>query len=107
MIPETPFKIDGIEYNLRFSAKTVINIEKALGKPIGSLVDIDESNVSIELFSIFFTESVRDINGKKLQPKEADDLLDTITIDQLMEIVQTGFNQLFPKLEEGSEPAKN
>ena len=97
MIPETYIEIDGKQYNLRFSARTIINVEKKMGKPISTLSDVAPSEISVDLLSIFFSEAIRDINGDKIQPEIIEEILDNIQITDLSKYVEEGFNTAFPK----------
>lgn len=101
MIPSTEIEIDNTKYSLRFSAGTIIAVEKRIGKPISSLGTLDPNNVPIEILSFFFSEALRDIDNKKLQPSQIEEILDTIGVSELSKFVESGFNVAFPKEKKG------
>jgi hypothetical protein len=101
MIPSYEFELDGEKYFLRFSARTLINIEKALKRPISSIENILPSEISVELLSVFFSSGIKKIDGTPLKPKELDDLLDNISANDLSTIVNKGFEIAYPQQKEG------
>lgn len=101
MIPSYEFELDGEKYLLRFSARTLINIEKSLKRPISSIKDISPSEISVELISVFFTNAIKKADGISLKPKELDDLLENISANDLSTIVNKGFEIAYPQQKEG------
>lgn len=97
MIPETKITVNNNIFLLRFSAKTITNIEKSLGKPFTTALSDFGGDIPMEILSMFFQESVRTNEGKPVTPDQLDEILDSISISELVEFVTEGFNAAYEK----------
>lgn len=74
--------IKGKEYQLKFTNRALINIEKRTKTPIMKLVSDEDKITSLEVLSILAHEGCNDVLLKY------DDVVDSIDLSQLAELVK-------------------
>ena len=101
MKPDIKINLNGREYCLRMTVRSLINIEEELGKPITQM----GNDISIKSAATFVRHALRTPDNKPVPQAEWDAILDEVDVSELFDAMSSMMDTLNPKEEEA--PGKN